>query len=376
VKPLDETMLANWRKYLDMEEKESSTTAPDRVVKLYERCLVAACYYSEFWLRYARWLESNRGVEEARAVFVRATTIFLPRRPDVHLEYAIFEEIHGDIPKARQIYENLASTLPGHVESTLRFASFERRHKQLDSASAIFETALSISSLDGKSGPFLSMHYARFLHRVLGASARAREVYDKALQKFPEHKGLWMAYIQFEIAQQEEDMEARVLALYARAVAEDSRLTADEKHDMWQNYVEFAADWTNGVATLRRLQDTFRTLYPASSFKSETARKRPLEATASAASADHAHHANNQPNKIPRTTPVAAAATTPVAAAAVTAAAYTQAAAQYPYAQYAQYQGYTGYPAAGYTYPYTNTAQAQYGYGYTYPYTAYTQPTS
>jgi pre-mRNA-processing factor 39 len=84
VKPLDESMLANWRKFLDMEERESNTTNPDRVAKLFERCLIAACYYSEFWLRYIKWLETHRGVEAARSAFVRATTIFLLRRYPFH----------------------------------------------------------------------------------------------------------------------------------------------------------------------------------------------------------------------------------------------------------------------------------------------------
>eukprot|EP00026_Physarum_polycephalum_P003017 Phypoly_transcript_03026.p1 GENE.Phypoly_transcript_03026~~Phypoly_transcript_03026.p1 ORF type:complete len:439 (-),score=97.30 Phypoly_transcript_03026:1280-2497(-) len=343
VKPLDESMLANWRKYLDMEERESNATNPDRVAKLFERCLIAACYYSEFWLRYIKWLETHRDVDAVRSAFIRATTIFLLRRADIHLEYALFEEVQGDITKARQVYENLASTLPGHVESTLRFASFERRQKRYEEACSIFETALRISSLDAKSGPYLSMQFGQFLQRVLAAPDRAREMYERTLQKFPENKGLWMAFIHFESAQGDTD---KVLALYARAVAEDSKLTTEERADLWQSYLEFAADWTNNPATVRKLQDTFRTLYPAHAFKAETAKKRPLFDASHPAPAD-----TPAPTaKIPRTTPAATPAVVP---------AYPPAAAatQYPY-PYGQYAGYT-YPT-GYTYPYTAGAAAQY----------------
>ncbi|MBE7180685.1 MAG: hypothetical protein INR71_05655, partial [Terriglobus roseus] len=52
VTELDEPQLANWRKYLDFEEVEGDY---QRIVFLYERCLVAAAYYDEFWLRYSRW---------------------------------------------------------------------------------------------------------------------------------------------------------------------------------------------------------------------------------------------------------------------------------------------------------------------------------
>lgn len=31
-------------------------------------------------------------------------------RPDIHLAYAVFEEANENVPRARQIYENLVST--------------------------------------------------------------------------------------------------------------------------------------------------------------------------------------------------------------------------------------------------------------------------
>lgn len=186
------------------------------------------------------------------------------------------------------------------------------------------------------------MHYARFLEKVMNAPSRAREVYEKALHKFPEHKGLWMACIQFEIGQQGTEMESKVLALYVRSVAEDSKLTSDEKHDMWQNYVEFAADWTSTVATLRKLQDQFRALYPTSSFRSETTKKRTFDAL-------HSHDA--QPSKVARTTPAQAPATTAAATA------YAQAQA----AQAAQAQAQAQAQAAA-------AAQAAQAAQYPYPY--------
>lgn len=56
--------------------------------------------------------------------------------------------------------------VPGHLESTLHFVGFERRQKNYEAACAIFDSALSITSLDSSSGPFIAMHYSRFLDRV------------------------------------------------------------------------------------------------------------------------------------------------------------------------------------------------------------------
>jgi hypothetical protein len=211
-------------------------------------------------------------------------------------------------------------TVPGHVESTLRHVSFERRQKRYEEACSIFETALRISSVDAKSGPFLSMQYGLFLERVLAAPDRVREMYERTLEKFPEHKGLWMAFIHFESARSDTD---KVLALYARAVAEDNKLTADERIDLWQSYLEYAADWVNNPATVRKLQENFRTLHPTYAYKAETAKKRPLFDSS---------HTTDSPSKVART--AATATTTPAATAAYTPAA-AAAAAQYQY-QYGQ----------------------------------------
>lgn len=45
-------------------------------------------------VQYTRYLESQT-VEEARAVFKRACEIHLPRRPNIYMQWATFEERHG-----------------------------------------------------------------------------------------------------------------------------------------------------------------------------------------------------------------------------------------------------------------------------------------
>lgn len=212
--------------------------------------------------------------------------------------------------------------MPGHVESTIRYVNFLKRQGQNEEACSVFDTALSISSLD-KSGPYLSIQYGLFLERVVAAPSRVRDTYDKTLQKFPEHKDLWMAYIQFESGQGDPE---KVLALYSRAVAEHSKLTAEEKYDLWLSYVEYADYWATNPATVRKLHDTFRTLYPAYAYKNETAKKRPLF--------DVQGNATDNPAKVQRTNGTAASAATAAAAAAAYAHPNPAAAtSQYAYAQ-------------------------------------------
>ena len=48
VKALEKTQLNNWKEYLDF-EMENGT--PERVVVLFERCLIACALYEDFWTK-------------------------------------------------------------------------------------------------------------------------------------------------------------------------------------------------------------------------------------------------------------------------------------------------------------------------------------
>ena len=48
VKPLEKGQLRNWREYLDFEMEQGSH---ERIVILFERCLIACALYEEFWLK-------------------------------------------------------------------------------------------------------------------------------------------------------------------------------------------------------------------------------------------------------------------------------------------------------------------------------------
>jgi pre-mRNA-processing factor 39 len=52
VKPLDVKQLKNWDAYLDFEMEEGNH---ERIVVLFERCLIPCAPYEQFWGKYARF---------------------------------------------------------------------------------------------------------------------------------------------------------------------------------------------------------------------------------------------------------------------------------------------------------------------------------
>ena len=91
MKPLERTQLNNWREYLEFEIENGGYT---RSCILFERCQIACAMYEDLWLKYAKYQEAV-DLEAARDVYTRACTIHLPRKPNIHLCWASFEERLG-----------------------------------------------------------------------------------------------------------------------------------------------------------------------------------------------------------------------------------------------------------------------------------------
>jgi len=86
VKPLDQKQLRVWDQYLDWQVEQGDH---QRIVVLFERCLIPCALYEQFWAKYARYLE--RAHKEGKDKDYMG-------RPDGELE-------NGDIGKARDAFQ-------------------------------------------------------------------------------------------------------------------------------------------------------------------------------------------------------------------------------------------------------------------------------
>ncbi|XP_050173906.1 pre-mRNA-processing factor 39-like, partial [Myiozetetes cayanensis] len=134
VKPLERAQLRNWREYLDFEVASGNH---ERTIVLFERCVIACALYEEFWIKYTRYLES-RTVPGARSVFQRACGFHLPRKPNIHLLWAAFEEKQGNVEEARRILQGFELAVPGLAMVRLRRVSLERPEPPRDPNNPFF----------------------------------------------------------------------------------------------------------------------------------------------------------------------------------------------------------------------------------------------
>lgn len=200
VTELDESQLVNWRKYLDFEEIEGDYA---RVSFLYERSLVAAAYYDEFWLRYARWMVAQPNKEEeVRHIYQRASAIYAPiSRPASRLQYAYFEESLGHVELAKNIHEAILLNLPGHIETIISLANVSRRHGGLDAAIQVYSSQIDSPEFDLYTKASLVAEWARLLWKVKGSVDEARQVFQRNHHWYLDSRAFWINYLEFELQQ-------------------------------------------------------------------------------------------------------------------------------------------------------------------------------
>eukprot|EP01124_Arcella_intermedia_P034508 TRINITY_DN856_c0_g2_i2.p1 TRINITY_DN856_c0_g2~~TRINITY_DN856_c0_g2_i2.p1 ORF type:complete len:355 (-),score=91.94 TRINITY_DN856_c0_g2_i2:15-1079(-) len=303
VRPLDDTQLNNWVKYLEFEEAQGDHA---RIVKLYERCVIPCCNYTKFWLRYVRYLEKHaRSVAQAknlssfdpvdaRNIFERVTTIFMKKRPDIHLEYALFEEQYMNYDEARAIYQKIQKIAPGHVESILRLIGMERRLKNIDKCEALFsENVKKIT--DETQSLFFFLEYCKFCMRVYKDLKKTREVFREGIEKFGKHKEIWIYFVNFEKTIRGKDLEQRVSAIYNEA-HKFKGLSEVDRLALLLDWIAFYSDEGADLQELRNLTQEYKdqlAIYEASAHTSSSSshHKRPHEVD----------HAAEPPQKVPRT---------------------------------------------------------------------------
>ncbi|MBA0769720.1 hypothetical protein Gotri_018422 [Gossypium trilobum] len=197
-RPLNVAELENWHNYLDFIESEGDL---NKVVKLYERCLIACASYPEYWIRYVLCMEASGSMDLADNALARATQVFVKRQPEIHLFAARFKEQNGDIPGARAAYQLVHNEIsPGFLEAIIKHANMERRLGKLEDAFSLYEQAIAIEKGKEHSQtlPMMYAQYSRFSYLVSGNAEKAREILIGALDQVQLSKPFLEAIIYFE----------------------------------------------------------------------------------------------------------------------------------------------------------------------------------
>ncbi|XP_070843114.1 pre-mRNA-processing factor 39 isoform X1 [Chaetodon trifascialis] len=243
VKALEKTQLNNWKEYLDFEIENGT---PERVVVLFERCLIACALYEEFWTKYAKYLEGY-SIDGVRHVYKKACTIHLPKKPAIHLLWAAFEEQQGNVEEARGILKSLEASVSGLAMVRLRRVSLERRHGNMEEAEALLREAME-SAKNATEMSFYAMKLARQQMKVLRSLSKAKKVLLDAIEKDETNPKLYLNLLELEYNGDVMQNEAEILACFDRALK--SPMPLESRVLFCQRKVEFLEDFGSDINVL------------------------------------------------------------------------------------------------------------------------------
>ncbi|KAM3842343.1 pre-mRNA-processing factor 39-like, partial [Diretmus argenteus] len=228
-----------------------------RVRVLFERCLIACALYEEFWTRYVQYLEPH-SLEEARAVYKRACEIHLTHKHTIHMQWATFEERHGDLAEARRVLEALERTLPGLAAVRLRRAGLERRAGRLDESEALLREAVVQSREKPSLHAFFSIKLARLLLKLGRNPGRARGVLQEALEISPDNSKLHMNLLELEVSGDPRASAEAVQECVMRALA--APLAPHTKILFSQRGLQFVEDYGNSIQSVLSIYEEHQKL--------------------------------------------------------------------------------------------------------------------
>ncbi|XP_031721809.1 pre-mRNA-processing factor 39 isoform X1 [Anarrhichthys ocellatus] len=253
VKALEKTQLNNWKEYLDFEIENG---IPERVVVLFERCLIACALYEDFWTKYAKYLEGY-SIDGVRHVYKKASTIHMPKKPAIHLLWAAFEEQQGNVEEARSVLKSLEEAVPGLAMVRLRRVSLERRHGNLEEAEALLREAME-SAKNVTETSFYAVKLARQMMKVQRSLSKARKVLLDAIEKDQTSPKLFLNLLELEYSGDVLQNEAEILACFDRALK--SQMPLESRLVFCQRKVEFLEDFGSDINVLVAAYEEYQKL--------------------------------------------------------------------------------------------------------------------
>lgn len=333
VKALERAQLRNWKEYLDFEIQNGTH---ERVIILFERCLIACALYEDMWLKYARYMEEH-DINLARNVYERACKIHLPKKANIHFSWAAYEEKRGNVKEAEDILCELEKNIPDMLEIILRKINLKRRQGDHEKVEEMYTQCISEAKTSLMSSHFAAK-YSRYLYKVRGDFSRASEVLKEALLRDPTNPNLIMQLVDISYQKAPVDIQA---VQEAFDMALSGEMNIDQKLRFAQRKLEFLEDFSADPQSIQvAFEEYSRTL------KSHIiSRKRAAEESEESSKEKRVKtEVNGTTAAVAATTTTATNTTTPTTQASTGAAASQDSSYQY------HQSPWVGYPQNSYNY--------------------------
>ena len=238
--------IGNWVKYARFEEENKEF---ERARSVFERALEVEHRSSELWIRYAEFEMRNEFINHARNIFDRAVQI-LPRVDQLWYKYCYMEEMVGDMPKCRAVWERWMKWMPDDNAWT-SYAKFETRCQQYDRAEQVMRRYVN-----DYPSPRAFLRFAKWAEFDLKKVSLAREIFEGCLSELePEEAYQARVFKQFTSFEERQGEYERARVIFKHAIkllklGVGDRLNAEEeaalspyerekRNELYKAYVAF-----------------------------------------------------------------------------------------------------------------------------------------
>lgn len=258
VKPLEKSQIDNWKGYIAFEKKAGDH---QRIIVLYERCLIACALYEDFWLSYLDYLESLTFDVDGllSSLYSRACLVHHRKSPELHLKWSSFEEIKGNVDKAAEILKNLDEAVPHMLQIIYRRINLEKRRDQFDKVCTLYEHYINTSHTKFLTSN-IAIKYARFLWKCASKIDKAIEVITEIINKdkdnMQDNARLLLQLVELKMSVKPLN-EKSVIQIFDDILSMTS-VNLEQKILFSQRKLEFIEDYTCDYTSLRKATNEFK----------------------------------------------------------------------------------------------------------------------
>lgn len=258
VKPLEKCQIENWKDYIALEKEAGDH---QRIVVLYERCLIPCALYEEFWLSYLDYLESlDFDVSHLiNDLFTRACLVHHRKSPELHLKWSAFEESKGNVDKAADILKNLDEAVPHMLQIIYRRINLEKRRDLFEKVCELYEYYINTSHTKFLTSN-IAIKYARFLWKCANKIDKAIDVITEIINKdkdnMQDNARLLLQLIELKMSVKPLN-EKSVIQIFDDILSMSS-VNLEQKILFSQRKLEFIEDYTCDYKSLRKATNEFK----------------------------------------------------------------------------------------------------------------------
>jgi len=177
------------------------------------------------------------------------------KKPNLHLQWAIFEESIQNYNRAAEILVNLEKSVPNLLQVAYRRINLERRRGDYEKCCQLYEHYIS-NSKNKVISSNLAIKFARFYLKVLKNIEKATEVINNAISKDPNNARLYLQLIDFTL-QKEDVCETEVLS-HVDAFLEKELIDNEQKVLFAQRKLEFLEDFGSNIQAVQKAQEEYQ----------------------------------------------------------------------------------------------------------------------